>query len=97
MKNRKICPKCNSTDIIKVPGKAGAYGVGNNIQTGWSNFSAVLVHRYVCCACGYSEEWIDKEDMACAGRRKQYRLWNTMAWMLALLGICSGQATVGAK
>ena len=42
MKNRKICPKCNSTDIIKVPGKAGAYGVGNNIQTGWSNFSAVL-------------------------------------------------------
>ena len=35
MKNRKICPKCNSTDIIKVPGKAGAYGVGNNIQTGW--------------------------------------------------------------
>ena len=56
MKNRKICPKCNSTAIIKVPGKAGAYGVGNNIQTGWSNFSAVLVHRYVCCACGYSEE-----------------------------------------
>ena len=55
MKNRKICPKCNSTDIIKVPGKAGAYGVGNNIQTGWSNFSAVLVH--------YSEEWIDKEDI----------------------------------
>ena len=52
MKNRKICPKCNSTDIIKVPGKAG-----------WSNFSAVLVHRYVCCACGYSEEWIDKEDI----------------------------------
>ena len=64
MKNRKICPKCNSTDIIKVPGKAGAYGVGNNIHTGWSNFSAVLVHRYVCCACGYSEEWIDKEDIS---------------------------------
>ena len=64
MKNRKICPKCNSTDIIRVPGKAGAYGVGNNIQTGWSNFSAVLVHRYVCCACGYSEEWIDKEDIS---------------------------------
>lgn len=46
MKNRKICPKCNGTDIIKVPGKAGAYGVGNNIQTGWTSFSAVLVHRY---------------------------------------------------
>lgn len=64
MKNGKICPKCNSTDIIKIPGKAGAYGVGNNIQVGWSNFSAVLVHRYVCCSCGYSEEWIDKEDIS---------------------------------
>ncbi len=64
MKNSKICPKCSSSDIIRIPGKAGAYGVGNNIQTGLSNFSAVLVHRYVCCNCGVSEEWIDKEDIA---------------------------------
>ena len=63
MKNRRICPKCNSTDILLVPGKAGAYGSGNNIQTGMTIFSAVLVHRYVCCSCGYSEEWIDKEDI----------------------------------
>ena len=63
MKNKRICPKCNSTDILLVPGKAGAYGSGNNIQTGMTIFSAVLVHRYVCCSCGYSEEWIDKEDI----------------------------------
>jgi len=63
MKNRKICPKCNSIDIIRVPGKSGAYGSGNNIQTCLTIFSAVLVHRYVCCACGYSEEWIDKQDI----------------------------------
>lgn len=63
MKQSNICPKCQSTDIIHVPGKAGAYGVGNNIQLGWTNFSAVLVHRYVCGRCGYSEEWIDKEDL----------------------------------
>ena len=63
MKNRRICPKCNSTDILLIPGKAGAYGSGNNIQTGMTIFSAVLVHRYVCCSCGYSEEWIDKEDI----------------------------------
>ena len=25
MKNKRICPKCNSTDILPVPGKAGAY------------------------------------------------------------------------
>ena len=63
MKNRRICPKCNSTDILLIPGKAGAYGSGNNIQTGMTIFSAVLVHRYICCTCGYSEEWIDKEDI----------------------------------
>ena len=63
MKNKRICPKCNSTDILLVPGKAGAYGSGNNIQTGMTIFSAVLVHRYICCSCGYSEEWIDKEDI----------------------------------
>ncbi|MBQ1234803.1 MAG: hypothetical protein IIX77_04165 [Oscillospiraceae bacterium] len=63
MKVKKICPKCGSTDIVVVPGKAGAYGVGNNIQVGLTNFSAVLVDRYVCCSCGYSEEWIEKEDI----------------------------------
>lgn len=63
MKNTRICPKCNSTDIIRIGGKAGAYGVGNNIQVGITNFSAVLVNRYLCCNCGYSEEWIDKEDL----------------------------------
>lgn len=63
MKNRHCCPKCNSSDIIRIDGSAGAYGMGNNIQTGWSNLSAVLVNRYVCCSCGYSEEWIDKEDI----------------------------------
>lgn len=63
MKITKVCPKCGRTDIIIVPGKAGAYGSGNNIQVGWSNFSAVLVNRYVCCTCGYSEEWINKEDI----------------------------------
>lgn len=23
----------------------------------------VCIHRYVCCNCGYTEEWIDKEDL----------------------------------
>ena len=63
MKNTHICPKCSSNNILLIPGKVGAYGVGNNIQTGWTTFSAVLVNRYVCCTCGYSEEWIGKEDV----------------------------------
>ena len=63
MKNTHICPKCGGTDILMIPGKAGAYGTGNNIQVGMTNLSAILVDRYLCCSCGYSEEWIDKEDI----------------------------------
>ena len=64
MKNKHLCPKCGSHEIILVPGKSDLYGIGNNIQVGMSIFSAVLVDRFVCCSCGYSEEWINKEDIA---------------------------------
>ena len=63
MKNTKICPKCNSADIVRFDGNTGAYGVGNNIMLGHTIFSNVNVHRYVCCTCGYVEEWIDREDI----------------------------------
>ena len=64
MKNNGKCTKCNSNDIAKIPGTAGVYGSGNNIMTGMTAFSAVLVTRYLCCRCGYSEEWIDnKKDL----------------------------------
>ncbi len=64
MKDKHTCPKCNSRDILVVPGTSEAYGVGNNIRVGATIFSAVLVDRYVCCICGYSEEWINREDLA---------------------------------
>ena len=64
MKNTHICPKCNSSDIIRIEGSNRGYGAGNNIMTGITIFSAVKVHRYLCCNCGFSEEWIDKEDIA---------------------------------
>ncbi len=63
MKNNKKCPKCNSNDIIKVNGSTRGYGSGNNIMVGMTIFSAVKVNRYICCNCGYTEEWIDKEDI----------------------------------
>ena len=63
MKNAKICPKCSSSDILIVDGYAGAYGSGNNIMTGMTIFSAVKVDRYICCSCGYTEEWINTKDM----------------------------------
>lgn len=63
MKNSRTCPKCNSNNIVRIGGYAGAYGFGNNIMLGHSVFSAVNVNRYICCSCGYTEEWIDKKDM----------------------------------
>lgn len=63
MKYAKICPKCGSGDILVVDGYCGGYGSGNNIMVGMTIFSAVPVDRYVCCRCGYSEEWIRTEDM----------------------------------
>lgn len=63
MKHSRTCPKCGSTDIILVPSSSKAYGAENNIQVGMTIFSAVLVDRYVCGDCGYSEEWIDRDDI----------------------------------
>ena len=58
MKNEKRCPKCNSTDIIKVPDN-----LCNKIQAKWSMLSMVVLHRYVCCDCGFSEEWVDTDEL----------------------------------
>ena len=61
MKNTKICPKCQSNDIVFVKGRDDGQGIGNNIQTGI--IGRVVVNRYVCCGCGYTEEWVDTEDI----------------------------------
>ena len=63
MRHSNTCPKCNSQEILRIKGQSRAYGAGNNIPTGATIFSSVLVHRYLCCNCGYSEEWINKEDI----------------------------------
>ena len=59
MKHSKTCPKCQSNDLLIVNGYAGAYGSGNNILVGATIFSAIKVDRYICCKCGFTEEWIE--------------------------------------
>lgn len=63
MKNKKCCPKCGSFDIVIIDGYTGAYGSGNNIMVGATIFSTVNVNRYICCDCGFTEEWINREDI----------------------------------
>ena len=58
MKNSGICSKCKSNDISET--KSDSLGV--RISTG--ALSIASVSYYVCCQCGYVEEWItDKKDL----------------------------------
>ena len=63
MKSTRVCPKCGGSDIVIVDGWAGAHGSGNNVILGSTIFSAVGVNRYICCTCGFTEEWIDREHL----------------------------------
>lgn len=71
MKNSQKCIKCQSAEIARIEGQAGAYGAGNNIQMGLTNFSAVKVSRYLCMDCGYSEEWVEENELV--KFRKKYK------------------------
>ena len=63
MKHSKTCIKCGGKNIVMIQsdGREGAYG--NNIQCGLTILSAVLIERYICCDCGYTEEWVNKADI----------------------------------
>lgn len=66
MKNTKTCPKCKSKDIVIFSGSkrgSGTRGFCNSLFLGISAFSAVYINRYICCNCGYTEEWISKKDL----------------------------------
>lgn len=60
MKNSFTCIKCDSIDVIKVPGgDMWSKGYFNLIKV--TSVKQILVTRYVCLHCGYSEEWIEKD------------------------------------
>lgn len=62
MKNTGRCSKCQHADILRIEGQAGSHGAGNNIPVGWTIFSAIKVTRFLCTACGFSEEWIESRE-----------------------------------
>lgn len=57
MKNTKVCPKCNSSDILVDP--PTRMNMGKQICVGRIQ---VTLTRYVCFCCGYIEEWIDSQE-----------------------------------
>lgn len=59
MKAQQSCPKCEGTDIVRVPGRTGIQGAGSNIPAGRTIFSEVKLDRYVCLGCGFVEHYVD--------------------------------------
>ena len=63
MKVSGKCPKCQSTNIIRIPAQPKRYMAGNNIYTtSITLLGKIPVIRYVCCNCGYVENWIDHQN-----------------------------------
>jgi predicted nucleic-acid-binding Zn-ribbon protein len=66
MRNSQPCPKCQCTDIVRMP----AGGAGNEIPAGPHLLSVVCFVRYLCASCGFMELWIDAaEDIAKCKKR----------------------------
>jgi hypothetical protein len=64
------CGKCASFDVVRVPGgrDTGNEGAGNTIRAGLG--ITIPVSRYVCCACGFVEDWVDSPDDLARLKRK---------------------------
>lgn len=63
MKNTHTCPKCGSKDIVRIPDHPGRYASGNNIYTStFTLMDKIPVIRYVCCDCGYVENWVETQS-----------------------------------
>ena len=60
MKNSMKCPKCQSADILRIPGLLERGG--NNIAVGITFFNGVKGTRYLCASCGFIENWVESAD-----------------------------------
>lgn len=62
MKNTKCCPKCGAYNVVRVPDNPNRHASGNNIYTSTLTLMGKIpVIRYVCCDCGYVENWVEKQ------------------------------------
>ena len=62
MKNTNCCPKCGSQAIIRVPDDAHRYLANSICITNFAFVKRIPVARYVCCDCGYVENWVENRN-----------------------------------
>lgn len=69
MKHSGFCPKCRSAHVIRVPDNAHRYLSNSIAITKWVTVNRIPVARYVCCDCGYVENWIEnRHELSTVGR-----------------------------
>lgn len=62
MRNTKTCPKCGSVKVTEVPYQVRGFGATYIcIPPGMSGNEAVCPKHYLCCNCGYMEEWTEEQ------------------------------------
>lgn len=62
MKNSRCCPKCHSNNIVRVPDDAHRYLTNSICITKTVTVERIPVARYVCCDCGYVENWVENRN-----------------------------------
>ena len=62
MKNTNCCPKCGSKSIACVPDNAHRYLANSIAITNIAWVKRIPVARYVCCDCGYVENWVETKN-----------------------------------
>ena len=66
MENTKKCSKCQSSDIILVPGRREPGGAGNQISVSrWNMFATVKPVLHVCGSCGKPSRLLHRRDIDC--------------------------------
>jgi ribosomal protein S27AE len=74
MKNTFICPKCNSSTVILLP---GSYMAQSSIVFLNNLGKMALADRYICSDCGFTEEWMQLDDKFSQWVEKQDAEGNT--------------------
>lgn len=70
MKNTGRCVKCSSDAVVVVDNTMGQQFTPIRI----SGFSVASTARFICCDCGYMEEWIiDEKDLKKLRKKKLKR------------------------
>lgn len=63
MKNKGICPKCQSEEILIFENKEKSSKYLPDSEVIGAFGKRIYTSRYVCCNCGFTERYFEDEDL----------------------------------